>query len=154
MKKLFIIAAFIVFYVTNTKALYDDDSTYFYTTFEDDYSFIEFDPPENNIWQVGTPSKTILDDAYTAPYALITDTARLITEQIKHSFILKGQRPWYANAIRKWHVGSYQKCQFDTLSGGYIEVSYNKGETWTNIVLDDTLDNSSFGDNFRLNVNA
>jgi len=111
------------------------------TTFEDDWTFIEFDPPEGNVWQVGTPSKTLFDSAYSAPYALMTDTARLISEPIKHSFILKGQRPWYANAIQRWVFGGYHKYQFDTLSGGYIEVSYNKGETWTNIVLDDTLDN-------------
>ena len=113
-------------------------TVYHLTSFEDDWSFIEFDPPEGNIWQVGTPSKEFLDSAYSRPYALMTDTANLLYEPGEHSFILKLERPWWGNCLSFWIVIFYQKYSFDSLnSGGYVEVSYDHGETWANFVFDD-----------------
>ncbi len=134
MKKLLLFIS-ILFGVTIFCRAQTKDELLWITTFEDDWTFIEFDPSENNIWQVGIPSKTILDSAYSAPFALMTDTSKMLTELIKHSFILKAERPWWSNAIFNWNFGFYQKCNFDSLySGGYIELSYDKGETWINIV--------------------
>lgn len=112
------------------------------TDFENDWSFIEFDPPVNNIWQVGTPSKDFLDSAYNGQLAIMTDTINLIDSILEHSFIMKLERPVWSNAIFEWSLTFFQKCSFDNISsGGYIEVSYDKGLTWINVVNDNYLNN-------------
>ena len=113
-----------------------EDVVFVETNFENDWSFIEFDPPEGNIWQVGTPSKTILDSAFSTPYALMTDTANMLYAPGKYSFILKLERPAWGNCLEEWDVSFLQKYNFDSLrnSGGYVEVSLDHGLTWKNAI--------------------
>jgi hypothetical protein len=64
----------------------------------------------------------------------MTDTANMLTDSIKHSFILKFERPWHNNAITGWAIPFRQRYSFDSIfSGGYIEVSYNHGASWLTI---------------------
>jgi len=136
---------FVLFFYS-TNVIYAQHYVYQTTTFEDDWSFIEFEPPDSNIWQVGTPSKEFLDSAYSGPYALMTDTLNILYEQGKHSFILKLERPLWGNCLAYWGLTFYQKYSFDSLySGGYVEISYDEGETWTNFVFDDYYTGSNAG---------
>ncbi|NPD86319.1 T9SS type A sorting domain-containing protein [Lentimicrobium sp. L6] len=99
------------------------------------------DSQENNIWQIGTPQKEYFDEAYSVPYAILTDTLQSYGENIHSSFIVS-VKDWL------WFEGSpailsfKHKFDTDTLSdGGYIDVSYDNGETWLSIIHDTTMFN-------------
>ena len=96
-----------------------DSSNYFY-----------FDTTQpNNIWQIGTPSKTIFNSAYNAPLALVTDTLNTYPNGNASSFeiVMHTDDLTY---ISFWH-----RLNTDSLEdGGVIEFSTNGGLTWTNII--------------------
>jgi hypothetical protein len=89
----------------------------------------------DNIWQRGRPQKPFFDSAYSLPYAMVTDTINPYRNSVDSYFdlILPVWQYYYFGII----VGFKHKFQTDTLvDGGYIEDSYDKGQTWVN-VLDD-----------------
>lgn len=99
------------------------------------------DTQENNIWQIGTPQKDFFDQAHSVPFAILTDTLESYGENIHSSFIVS-VKDWL------WFEGSpailsfKHKFDTDTLSdGGYIDVSYDNGETWLSIIHDTTMFN-------------
>ena len=99
---------------------------------------IEFDPPENNVWQIGKPNKEPFAP-FTGTGAIMTDTSHMLDSALEHSFILKFHRLEESNAVREWWVQFMQNYEFDSLvSGGYISVSYDKGVSWKNVVYDDS----------------
>lgn len=108
----------------------------------DTANYFYFDTTQpNNIWQIGIPSKTVFDSAYSAPHALMTDSFNTYpaSNQSSFEFVVFTNDLTY---IAFWH-------RFDTDSlkdGGIIEVSKDNGSTWTNIVYD-TL-NGFFLNNF------
>lgn len=97
----------------------DTVDTYFY-----------FDSTQtNNIWQLGEPSKTIFDSAYSTPLAILTDTLNPYPNGNISSFefVVKTDDWTY---ISFWH-----KFNSDSLmDGGIIEASYDNGASWTNAV--------------------
>jgi type IX secretion system substrate protein len=111
------------------------------STFEyrDSANYFYFDTLQvNNIWQIGTPSKTIFNNAYSVPLALLTDTLNTYPDSTKSSFEFVIFTDDYTN-IDFWH-----KYDTDSLKdGGIVEVSTNDGATWTNIILD-TINGFSF----------
>lgn len=110
--------------------------------FENPSSMVWIDnAQDNNIWQIGTPQKEYFDEAYSVPYAILTDTLQNYGENIHSSFIVS-VKDW------SWFEGSPSILSFkhkfdtDTLSdGGYIDVSYDSGETWLSIIHDTTMFN-------------
>jgi hypothetical protein len=109
-------------------------------------ALIEFDPPVNNIWQIGKPNKAPFAP-FTGDQAIMTDTTKLIDSTLEHSFILKFTRLPESNAVLEWFIQFKHVYQFDSLvSGGFISVSYDKGLHWTNVVNDDYLYSDSTGD--------
>ena len=89
-------------------------------------------PTQGNCWQVGTPSKTDFNQAYSLPWAIVTDTLLPYPINTNSSFYF---------SFRNHLYGSYfeflQKYDSDTLTDyGSIEVSYDHGSTWS--VLEDT----------------
>lgn len=122
--------------------------------FENDWNFIEFDPPENNIWQVGKPSKQFLDSAYSKQFAIMTHTTKMIDTAYEHSFILKLERPWFGNCLFEWGLQFEHKYSFDSLnSGGYINVSYDKGQNWHDINIDSVIYDNGVGSSIFYNEN-
>ena len=106
-------------------------------TFESFPFPLEIDSTENNIWQIGQPSKVFFDEAYSAPYCIITDTINTYPTNCKSCFTIvldQERNPWiYFHSTIKF------KHKFDTDSlfdGGYLEISYDKGTTWHNVVND------------------
>lgn len=86
----------------------------------------------DNIWQIGTPSKTNFTSAYQSLRAIATDTVNPYPDsnfsQFTYGFELYGSTPF----IEFTH-------KFDTDSnhaGGYIEMSADNGNTW--LLLTDT----------------
>jgi len=99
---------------------------------------------ENNIWQIGTPQKEYFNQAYSNPYAILTDTLQKYGENVHSSFVVS-VKGW------KWFEGSPAilsfKHKFDTDSlsdGGYIDVSYDNGESWLRIIHDTTMFNCNW----------
>lgn len=83
----------------------------------------------SNLWQIGTPSKTDFNIAYSLPLALLTDTLNIYPNGNISSFEFV---VWTDDAtlISFWH-----RFSADSLAdGGIIEVSTDGGSTWTNII--------------------
>jgi hypothetical protein len=81
----------------------------------------------NNIWQIGTPSKTVFNSAYSPALALVTDTLNPYPINNQSSFEVVIRTDDYTE-ISFWH-------RFDSDShadGGVIEVSTDGGANWAN----------------------
>ncbi len=89
-----------------------------------------------NIWRVGPPQKNTFTSAYSAPNVIVTDT--LLPYPINnHSFfemdfpIDNWGSPWPYYYLNFQHV-----MDVDPGEGGWIEASYDLGQTWHNIFSD------------------
>lgn len=123
-------------------------------TFEDSTDYISIDNSIQNIWQIGSPSKLFLDSAYSTHNVIITDTLNNYPINCNSYFDLYisnfGQHPY--------NIGIEFKHKFDTdtlKDGGFITISYDNGQNWTNIINDSALifieiPNSSTPDNLNL----
>lgn len=94
---------------------------------------IILDTSSTNIWQIGSPHKSIFDSAATLPNALVTDTLNYYPDTNISRFYIGINTNWWANwgilAIR-WK----QKIDFDKKAdGGIIEYSTDTGQTWKNV---------------------
>lgn len=113
------------------------------------------DIPEN-IWQIGTPSKSYFDTAFSVPYALVTDTLNSYPTNNYSYFdlYLSGENiGWYPYSVS---VEFQHKFDTDTLKdGGFITVSYDLGLSWINIIDDNFMPGFAplyFGDDVSLNM--
>jgi hypothetical protein len=87
-----------------------------------------------NLWQVGIPSKTVFDSAYSPQRALVTDTSNTYPMGNDSWFDVKLWIPWeFTNPL----VSFYHKWDMDSLTeGAWIDISYNNGLSWKNIIYD------------------
>lgn len=119
------------------------------TNFETNLQLVRIDNsnPENT-WQIGPPQKAFFNGAYSVPNAIVTDTINLYPQSNYSSFYI---------SIKdlNWFTGSpsilsfVHKYDTDSLSdGGYIDASYDGGETWLNIIYDSTMFNCSWTPGF------
>lgn len=96
----------------------------------------------SNIWQIGKPNKVNFDSAYTVPFAMVTDTINSYPINNHSTFQFNVKKPWW-NMYRGWSFLILifdHNYDTDTLcDGGYIDVSYDGGHTFTNIILDKQL---------------
>ena len=94
------------------------------------------DIPEN-IWQIGKPSKTFFDTAFSISNAMVTDTLNSYPSNNYSYFDLHLSNEnvgWYSTSVS---VEFQHKFDTDTLKdGGFITVSYDMGATWKNIIDD------------------
>jgi Secretion system C-terminal sorting domain len=94
---------------------------------------IRLDSSVNNIWQIGSPQKTIFSSANTAPNALVTDTLNFypINNISRFSINPLGVTDWQGGGVGaiRW----VQKLDFDSLyDGAMLEFSIDSGTTWQN----------------------
>jgi hypothetical protein len=156
MKKLiFVILAIVAAINSNGQTNYVNvcqDCTYnTFQNFDFNYSadssayYFYFDTTQtNNIWQVGTPDKTIFDAGFNMPRALVTDTVNAYPINNISSFqfsILNcsGQDVDDDCAGNYWGPIFYIVHRIETdggLDGGTIEVSHNNGISWVNLIQD------------------
>ncbi|QQS29458.1 MAG: T9SS type A sorting domain-containing protein [Sphingobacteriales bacterium] len=117
--------------------------------FADECNFlVDFETPEpylsldtvavsDNIWQVGTPSKVLLNNTFSGNHAIVTDSLNPypINNHSYFDLYIGGFNICgYPSSI---FVEMYHQFDTDTLQdGGYITVSFDKGETWKNIIGD------------------
>ncbi len=106
--------------------------------FEEPCNYLTIDNSGSNLWQIGIPSKTILDTAYSTPYAIITDTSEYYTANNHSIFTLKLEPESFGDGgnteINFWH-----KFDTDSISDyGVVEVSYDEGNEWKVLRTDTT----------------
>ena len=109
--------------------IYDLDSC----NFENTFSMIKLDTSMQNIWQIGQPSKQVFNSSYSYENALITDSLSPYPIARNSYFDVVLPNSYGPNLI----ISFKHRFHSDTLiDGGYIECSYDMGETWTNVVYD------------------
>lgn len=154
MRKLLIILT-TLFFFTNLKAQHPEKIIIFLkTNFENNNPYpyypgwltdtinpwiIDEEDPEN-IWQVGKTYKAAFDTAYSVPNAIMTDTLNPYPINNHSSFEYLITKPEWAKdrCISSIILNFIHLYNTDTLKdGGYIDISYDRGETWAN-VIDDT----------------
>ena len=114
--------------------IYDVDSC----KFENQCTLLQLDTAIQNIWQIGNPTKPFFNTAYSLPNGLVTDTINPypISNDSYFDLILPNSNYYGLGMI----VSFKHKFQTDTLTdGGYIDVSYDKGISWVNVLHDDTV---------------
>lgn len=103
--------------------------------------WISIPSPEENLWQVGIAQKSKLDSSFSGLPVIITDTLNSYPAGADDWFYLSipgsDENPnWYS-----WAEGILSfRHHFHTdslLDGGFIEISYDRGESWVNIIYDD-----------------
>lgn len=112
------------------------DSTFFYFYFDN--------TQVNNIWQVGTPNKTIFISGYHNTRALVTDTVNSYPinniSSFQFSLINCAWNNTYPPYWGNYHgpgINIVHRIETDSgIDGGTIEVSHNNGITWINLIQD------------------
>ncbi|TRZ75310.1 MAG: T9SS C-terminal target domain-containing protein [Bacteroidetes bacterium] len=87
-----------------------------------------------NIWQIGQPQKSIFSSSHSVPNAIVTDLQETYPANNTSVFYLTtpGDFPYKFHAAILYF---YYKMDSDTLTDfGRIEISLDKGSTWTNIL--------------------
>ncbi len=108
------------------KGIYDQDSC----NFSSASPLIRFTDSLNTLWQIGEPRKSFFGTAHSLPYAIMTDSINSYPNAT-HSYFDMVLPKWYPNVI----VSFKHKFQTDSLKdGGYIEVSYDSGRNWNNVI--------------------
>ncbi len=97
---------------------------------------VSIDPSPSCIWQIGMPGKSFLNQAYSLPKAIMTDTLHPYPENNTSSFTFTID----SNSIWNNPIGSatyfsfIHKYDTDTLNDyGIIEASIDGGESWCNL---------------------
>ncbi len=91
----------------------------------------------NNIWQIGTPQKTFISEAYSSPNVIITDTINHYPPNDTSVFIFKHIDQGGYSTPHSAELAGYYKVNSDSLNDfGTIEISLDKGVTWINLLTD------------------
>ena len=99
------------------------------------YSFITIPFNNENIWQVGQLQKSFLGNTISDKNWIVTDTLNgyPINKDQYFDVLLPAIDSSWGEGI----LSFYHRYQTDSLcDGGFIEVSYDDGETWKNIIFD------------------
>ncbi|MFW5821384.1 MAG: hypothetical protein ACOCWA_08845 [Bacteroidota bacterium] len=106
------------------------------------------------VWQVGEPSKSYFDTAFSGEKVIITDTLNTYPINTKDCFYLTIdliKYTWFGYTWCDLEFRHKIDCNSGT-EGGYVEVSYDKGQNWKNIIFDSIhfeIDEWSFADPHR-----
>jgi hypothetical protein len=146
MKKIFIFLAFLFpeIIAVAQQPDFPGDTIGIWTVinFEESSPYIHINPSAQNIWQIGKPQKTFFNAAYSVPNAILTDTMNFYPDNNLSTFDLyiggfnmNGQT--YGAYPLDIFVDMRHKYDTDSLTdGGFITVSWDKGETFQNIIFD------------------
>lgn len=100
--------------------------------FESHCDMVVLDSTTAGIWQIGQPHKIIFDSAYSPVNVIITDTVNNYPINQNCFFEVLVQSDHGNDNLR---LTFHHRFNTDTLiDGGYIEVSYDDGVTWENII--------------------
>lgn len=108
----------------------NENEPYFYRMYLDTVS------NQDNVWQIGTPQKTIFTSSFTQPNAIVTDTMNSYPVNDTSSFIIEhyadfGFAPPFNHEVL---FGGYYYVNSDTLTDfGKIEFSPDNGDSWIDL---------------------
>lgn len=112
----------------------------------DDWIKIDTVTNPNNIWQIGTPSKTTFTSAYSPVRAIVTDTLNSYPANDTSGFLLlfpKFQLPENGSNDKGdllLLLDFWFQMQSDSLGDyGTVEVSCDYGQSWINVMEEDTI---------------
>lgn len=107
------------------------------TNFEVNASWVAIDSNADNKWQKSVPQKTFFGTAYSAPYAIMTDTINPYPTNNISRFTVRYKIDSGEYVFPDAYIGFWHKYETDSLKDGeYIEISTDSGATWLNVVLD------------------
>jgi hypothetical protein len=107
------------------------------------YPWISIPSTNVNIWQFGQLQKNYLGNTLSDEHWIVTDTLNGYPVNIDNYFeiLIPAMDSSWGEGI----LSFYHKYQTDSLSdGGFIEVSYDDGQTWKNIIFDSGHINTNF----------
>jgi hypothetical protein len=108
--------------------------------FEESSPYIQNSPSMQNMWMIGKPQKTLFNQAFSVPNAMVTELMSFYLPNNHSSFDLY-IGDFNSNWMFRWNlfIDFRHKIDSDTLhDGGFITISWDKGKSWMNI-LDDTI---------------
>jgi len=129
----------ILFMVTVSSLLHAqrEEYTWDYITFEEPYRFLQLDTAASNIWKIGEPDKTIFNGAFAGSNAIFTGgtPGYPVNNHSVFTLVLSWEN------IDHYPYSVYIEFQhkLDTeegIDGGFIEVSYDGGASWMNVIDD------------------
>lgn len=104
-------------------------------TFESEYSYIRVGETEDNIWITGTPEKSFFDAPFNGDNAMVTGLSESYPANNHSYFDL--QLGYFNIDHFPYSVYVEFNHKYDTdagLDGGYIEVSWDNGISWENVI--------------------
>jgi len=126
------------YYTWNYYLTFDSGSVFFEegwgvdTTYYNDSVWINIDTINchRNQWQIGRPQKTVFDSAYSYPNAIVTDTLHPCLPNDTSVFVMKAPIFYYGQFSFEY------KLNIDSGDIAIIEISYDTGLHWINIITD------------------
>lgn len=114
-----------------------EEHTWDIITFEEPSRFLELDTTAASVWEIGMPNKLVFNGSYAGWYSVFTGTAPLYPANNHSMFtLLISQQNVdhypYSVYLEFMHRLDSEKGK----DGGYIDVSYDGGQTWTNVIED------------------
>jgi len=101
------------------------------------HSWITIDNPDTNIWEIGKPDKIYFNATHTGITSIITDSGNFYPNSCNDYFYISIPWSWSENFWGEGILSFYHKFDTDTLlDGGIIEVSYDQGVSWINVLND------------------
>jgi hypothetical protein len=104
--------------------------------FEHNTIAVTLDPSPGNIWQIGTPRKIWLDEAYSPPKAIVTDTINPYPpgNSSSFSFVIDSSQIFPYSGRLATYFSFIHRYETDTINDyGTIEASVDGGITWCNL---------------------
>ena len=98
-------------------------------------SYLILNSDSNSLWQMAKPSKIIFNEAFSSNNVLITDSTNNYPINTHSSFELHFSTDEYIDFGLNTTLGFYHQLDTDSLKdGGYVEISYDSGENWYNVL--------------------
>jgi len=97
---------------------------------------VYMDPSPVNIWQIGTPQKSWLNNAYSPPLAIITDTVNPYPagNTSSFSFVIDSGQIFPLSGRLATYFSFIHRYETDTINDyGTVEASIDGGITWCNL---------------------
>jgi hypothetical protein len=127
--------------VNSSLSLFSQKPEYVVDTLKFDVAceYLINDTSSSNLWQIGIPNKSYFDSAFSKPFAIVTDTVNYYgVNNWSYFDLYLGEFNYLAHYLYNIFIEFIHKYDTDTLKdGGYITVSYDKGNSWINIINDD-----------------